>query len=89
MLPIAFTYDILQDKAKKWIIPAKWILQTILVWPDSNNVWIICANWLIFINIVIIEISHAIFVFINRFDLGVALVALATVTTTFEVSPLY
>ncbi|KAK9695310.1 Transposase IS4 [Popillia japonica] len=82
--PLTFTYDILQDKAKKWIIPAKWILQTILVWPDSNNVWIICANWLIFINIVIIEISHAIFVFINRFDLGVALVALATVTTTFE-----
>ncbi|KAI4456978.1 odorant receptor [Holotrichia oblita] len=81
----AFTYDILQDNAKKWIIPGKWILQTILVWPDSNNAWIISADWLIFINIIIIEILHASFVIINRSDLGIALVALATVTTTFEI----
>nr|QBB72949.1 odorant receptor [Protaetia brevitarsis] len=83
-LPKAFTSDLSKDAAKRCIIPGKWILQTILAWPDTDNPYVVAANWFLFINMIVVEIFHATYTVVYRADLGNALLALATVTTTLE-----
>ncbi|GJQ83663.1 hypothetical protein Trydic_g14373 [Trypoxylus dichotomus] len=49
---------------------------------DSKSV--AAFNWLCFINLIVVEIFHASYVVVHRGDIGNAIIAAATVTTTFE-----
>lgn len=66
-------------------MPAKYLLEMLLVWPGIHNKYITGVDWLNFINIMVMEILHAAYVVINRKDVVNALLVSATVTTTMEV----
>ncbi|KAK9695287.1 7tm Odorant receptor [Popillia japonica] len=83
-LSTEFIRDISRDGAKKCIIPGKWLLQSLLVWPDTDSKLVTAFNWVCFINLIIVEIFHASYVILHRADIGNAIIAAATVTTTFE-----
>ncbi|GJQ83665.1 hypothetical protein Trydic_g14374 [Trypoxylus dichotomus] len=79
-----FINDISRDGAKKCIVPGKWLLQSLLVWPDNESRYITALNWILFANLMLLELFHASYVVVYRTEYGNAITAAATVTTTFE-----
>lgn len=75
-----------KDAVKNYIISSKWIFEILLVWPDNDSRYITAVHWLFFLNMVLLEIFHASYVIVHRADVADAILTLATVTTTFEVS---
>lgn len=70
---------------KIYLLPAKIMLQSMCSWPDNDKFYTIFITWFCFINLVVAEIFHAAYVVANMYDIGDAVGAGATVTTTMEV----
>lgn len=75
-----------RDGVKKCIIPGKILLQSVCCWPDDESTFMKVVGWFLFWNLFVTEIFHAAYVFKNFSDIGDAVGAGATVTTTMEVS---
>lgn len=67
------------------MVPGKWLLQSLIVWPDTDSRSVTIFNWACLINLMFFELFHTAYVVIHRTEYGNAISAAATVTTTFEV----
>nr|QBB72951.1 odorant receptor [Protaetia brevitarsis] len=83
-LSLEFTKDVYKDGVKKCILPGKILLQSVCCWPDDESLFMKVVGWFLFWNLFVIEIFHAAYVFKNFKDIGDAVGAGATVTTTME-----
>ncbi|KAI4456977.1 odorant receptor [Holotrichia oblita] len=79
-----FSRDVSKDGAKRVLLPAKIILQSMACWPDNNKLLIKITNWFCFYNLFLAEIFHTAYVVTHFHDIGDAVGAGATVTTTME-----
>ncbi|GJQ83666.1 hypothetical protein Trydic_g14375 [Trypoxylus dichotomus] len=79
-----FINGISKDGAKKCLVPGKWLLESLVVWPDTDSKFVTGFNWMCFINLMVLEVFHASYVVVHRTDYGNAITAAATVTTTLE-----
>ncbi|KAK9686023.1 7tm Odorant receptor [Popillia japonica] len=79
-----FSRDLNKDGAKRVLLPAKIILQSMACWPDNNRLLIRITNWFCFYNLFLAEIFHTAYVVTHFHDIGDAVGAGATVTTTME-----
>nr|QBB72953.1 odorant receptor [Protaetia brevitarsis] len=83
-LSTEFSRDVFKDGAKKVILPGKILLQSVCCWPDNESAFMSIVGWCLFWNLFIVEIFHTFYVFKNFRDIGDAVSAGATVTTTME-----
>nr|QYL02209.1 odorant receptor 2 [Holotrichia oblita] len=83
-LSLEFSRDVYKDGVKMCILPGKVLLQGVCCWPDDEGLRMKIVGWFLFWNLFVIEIFHASYVFLNFNDIGDAVDAGATVTTTME-----
>nr|WLK66400.1 odorant receptor 43a [Holotrichia parallela] len=83
-LSFEFSKDVYKDGVKMCILPGKVLLQGVCCWPDDEGLRMKIVGWFLFWNLFVIEIFHASYVCLNIKDIGDAVDAGATVTTTME-----
>ncbi|GJQ83670.1 hypothetical protein Trydic_g14379 [Trypoxylus dichotomus] len=76
--------DVYKDGAKRTLLPAKIMLQSLCCWPDNDRPLAKFMNWFCLGNLFVAEIFHAAYAFKHFRDIGDAVAAGATVTTTME-----
>ena len=74
------------DVGKKTLLPMKWAMQVLLVWPESTNVKSRVFNWILLCNLLVAEVFHVAYSVVFLKDIQKSTAASTTVTTTFEVS---
>nr|QBB72950.1 odorant receptor [Protaetia brevitarsis] len=79
-----FSDDIHKDEIKKCLLPAKFMLESLCIWPGSDSIILQTIAWILFWNLVVLQIFHAGYVLVNIRDIGKAASAWITVTTIFQ-----
>nr|WLK66408.1 odorant receptor 39a [Holotrichia parallela] len=83
-LSTEFTKDVSRDGVKSCVLPAKFFLEGICLWPDSETLLKNVVGWFWIVNLSIMEVFHARYVLKHFKNISDAVGAGATVSTTFS-----